>query len=145
MPVPRLTLQNRQRRVRFSLPWLRRFAAVALPRCLATAEVELPEEIEVTVVSDRTIARVHLDFMGLPEPTDVITFHHGEIVISADTAAERAPEFGHSVEAELALYVVHGLLHLQGFDDTTSRAATRMHKIQDRIWQACLAELPAPH
>jgi probable rRNA maturation factor len=140
-----LTLHNRQRRIRFSLPWLRRFAAVALPQCERASDAALPEEIEATVVSDRMIARVHLDFMGLPDPTDVITFHHGEIVVSADTAAARAKEFGHTVDAELALYLVHGLLHLKGFDDATSRDASRMRSIQDRIWQACLAELPAPH
>src|SRR4051812_40869865 len=81
-----ISVQNRQRRVRYSLPWLRRFAEIALEPCEKTTDTPLAAEVEVTIVSDKTIARVHLDFMGLPEATDVITFHHGEIVASAETA-----------------------------------------------------------
>lgn len=142
--MPALSLQNRQRRVRYSLPWLRRFAESALAPCDQTTDTPLAPEVEVTIVSDKTIAQVHLDFMGLPDATDVITFHHGEIVASADTAVARAKELGHSIEAELGLYIIHGLLHLKGFDDTSAREAARMHKVQHRIWQACLAALPPP-
>ena len=137
-----ISVQNRQRRVRYSLPWLRRFAEAAWGPCDVTTATPLADEVEVTIVSDKTIAQVHLDFMGLPEATDVITFHHGEIVASAETAQARGAELGHSVEAELGLYIVHGLLHLKGFDDTSAREAARMHRVQHRIWQACLAALP---
>jgi probable rRNA maturation factor len=142
--MPTISLQNRQRRVRYALRWLRRFAEIALAPCDETTATPLTGEVDVTIVSDKTIAQVHLDFMGLPEATDVITFHHGEIVASAETAQARARELGHSVEAELGLYIVHGLLHLKGFDDTSAREAARMHKVQHRIWQACLATLPPP-
>ena len=142
--MPTISVQNRQRRVRYSLPWLRAFAEAALQPCDETTDTPLAEEVEVTIVSDKTIAQVHLDFMGLPDATDVITFHHGEIVASAETAQARAHELGHSVEAEIGLYIVHGLLHLKGFDDMSPRERTRMHKVQHRIWQACLAELPPP-
>ncbi len=144
MPI---AVYNRQRRVPIALPWLRRFAGEALAPAFAVdsgSEADLPAEVEVSIVSDRTIARVHRDFMGLPEPTDVITFHHGEIVASAETARARAAELGHSVEEELALYIVHGLLHLNGFDDVSPGDAARMRKVQHRLWKACLAQLPAP-
>jgi probable rRNA maturation factor len=143
--MPTISVQNRQRRVRYSLPWLRRFAEVALGPCDATTETPLADGVEVTIVSDKTIAQVHLDFMGLPDATDVITFHHGEIVASAETAQARAAELGHAVEAEIGLYIVHGLPHLKGFDDMSARERTRMHKVQHRIWQACLGQLPPPH
>lgn len=146
---PTIEVQNRQRKVPLDLAWLRRFSAQALAKCLprfvgpAGALAALPE-IEVAIVSDRTIARVHQEFMALPDPTDVITFEHGEIVTSAETARARALELGHRVEEELALYIVHGLLHLNGFDDLNPRDAARMHKIQDRLWKGLLAQLPAP-
>jgi len=148
--VTLIEVQNRQRAVRFDLPWLRKFAARALPEAAEHsadgkfALRDLPE-IEIAVVSDKVIARVHRQFMGLPDPTDVITFGHGEIVMSAGTAQVRAAEFAHSIEAELGLYTVHGLLHLNGFEDATARDAGRMHKIQDRIWRSCLAQLQPPH
>jgi probable rRNA maturation factor len=144
-----ISLHNRQRAVRLDLPWLRRFAAIALPEC---AEVSADgrwalrgiAEVEVALVSDRVIDRVHREFMGIAGATDVITFRHGEIVISAETARARAPEFGHAAEEEIALYTVHGLLHLNGFEDAASRDAARMRKAQDRIWRACLQRLPKP-
>ena len=139
-------VQNRQRAVPLRLRWLRSFAALALPECLDAAAGPLGDlaEIEVAIVSDATIARVHRDFMGLPDPTDVITFAHGEIVASAETARARAAEFGHGANEELALYIVHGLLHLNGFDDMAPRDAARMRKIQGRIWRECRSRLPPP-
>ncbi len=57
----------------------------------------------------------------------------GEIVVSADTAAREARGRGHSFEAELALYAVHGTLHLLGYDDDNEQAAARMHELEDEI------------
>src|SRR5262249_61769172 len=71
------------------------------------------------------------------EPTDVITFPRsgpgaktleGELVIGAEVAREQARQRGHDELAELALYVIHGLLHLCGFDDTTPTAARPMRE-----------------
>lgn len=142
-----IEVHNRQRAVRLDLAWLRKFAATALPLAMEHSDdgrfaLRDLAEIEVVIVSDRVIARVHEQFMSLPDATDVITFEHGEIVISAETALARSSEFGHSVEAEIGLYTVHGLLHLNGFEDADARDAERMHKTQDRIWRASLAKLP---
>ena len=135
-----ITLTNRQRRVRLDLVPLRALASAALLECVrqsgdglfALARMPL---VEVAVISDPAIARVHRRFMDIPGATDVITFGHGEIVVSADTAARCAAERGHSPVEELALYIVHGLLHLNGFDDRDSAARRRMHRVQDRIWR----------
>lgn len=142
-------VQNRQRTIRFDVAWLRRVAVLARGKCVeicGDGRFALREmaEVEVAVVSDRVIARVHWDFMRVPGATDVITFEHGEIVMSAETAARFAGEHGHSVEEELALYTVHGLLHLNGFDDATSREAARMKRIQARVLKQCIAEFPIP-
>ena len=144
-----VTVVNRQRKVRLAMAWLRAFAARALPYCREESDDErfalksLPE-VEVAIVSDRVIADVHQRFMNIPGATDVITFEHGEIVMSAETAASYAADHGHSVEQELALYTVHGMLHLNGFEDATSEEAARMHRVQDRIWKECLGQLPPP-
>ena len=129
------------------MAWLRRFAPLALEKCrdlCADGKFALKshDEISVAIVSDRTMARLHVDFMGIAGPTDVLTFEHGEIVMSAETAALYAAEHGHRVEQELALYTVHGLLHLNGFDDATSSDARRMQKVQNRVLGECLAKLP---
>jgi len=139
-------LFNRQRTVRFDLPWLRRLAPVALAQCEAEgiapgAPLETLEEIEVSFVSDRTIADVHRRFMNIPGATDVITFEHGEIVISAATAARYASQYGLPLEHELGLYVIHGLLHLNAHDDLSEPAASRMKKTQAAILRRVLKAL----
>jgi probable rRNA maturation factor len=71
--------------------------------------------------------------MNEPGPTDVITFQHGEIFISAETARHNARRFGNALTHELRLYVVHGLLHLHGFDDRDKAGARKMETVQRRI------------
>jgi probable rRNA maturation factor len=135
--------------VRLSVPWLRDFAETVLPVCLRESDdggfaLGKLEEVAIAIVSDRAIAGLHVQFMNIAGATDVITFEGGDIAISAETARRAAAEFGHGVEEELALYIVHGLLHLNGFDDTTPRAAARMRKVQERIWRAGREQLPHP-
>ena len=144
-----ISIFNRQRAVRFELRWLRRFARVALEKCRVISDdgkfaLQQLDEVNVAVVSDRTIARIHVEFMGIAGATDVITFAHGEIVMSAQTAALYATEHGHRVEVELALYTVHGLLHLNGFEDAISREAARMQRVQTRVLKECLESTPLP-
>ncbi len=140
-------LVNRQRRVRFDVGRLRGLAAAGLAECAGHSgdgkfALRRIPEIEVAVVSDAVIARVHGEFMQVPGATDVITFGHGEIVVSADTARVQAAAHGHGVVEELALYVIHGLLHLNGFDDIAPRDRAKMHRVQDRIWRRVLAGAP---
>ncbi len=93
-------------------------------------------QISVAIVDDSTIAQVHRDFLDLDEPTDVISFVleegpgslEGEVVASADTARREAAAYGWSPEDELLLYVIHGTLHLVGYDDTTDTARPEMRR-----------------
>jgi probable rRNA maturation factor len=71
--------------------------------------------------------------MKLSGPTDVITFQHGEIFISVCMARRHARRFGNPFIRELQLYIVHGLLHLRGFEDETPLGARRMQTVQERI------------
>jgi probable rRNA maturation factor len=66
-------------------------------------------------------------------PTDVITFQHGEIFIGAETARRNARRFGNALAHELRLYLVHGLLHLHGFDDRDEERARKMEIVQRKI------------
>jgi probable rRNA maturation factor len=141
--LPEISLLNRQRGVAFPSAALRRFARRALSLCVRESADGLfalsgLEEVVVTVVSDRRIDGIHRQFMNIPGATDVITFEHGEIILSADTAQRCGAEFGHGTAAEAALYIVHGFLHLNGFRDDTETARTSMHSVQERIWTACL-------
>jgi probable rRNA maturation factor len=91
-------------------------------------------ELSIVFVDDPSIGQIHADFMGDPSATDVITFpantdmdSAGEIIVSVDHARSRAAELGEPFSRELSLYLVHGWLHLAGFDDRneSDRAAMR--------------------
>jgi probable rRNA maturation factor len=83
------------------------------------------------------MSQLHQQFLGQTAPTDVLTFQHGEIFISVGTAKQHAHAFGNSLVRELQLYIVHGLLHLHGFDDRTEGGVRKMNRIQDKILRAC--------
>ncbi len=134
-----LTISNRQRKTSFDLPRLRRLTTLALPDCLAIPGTDTTpllgtlETIEVVILSEREMSRVHREFLDLPGPTDVITFPYGEILICAAVAATQATDHSTNLDDELALYVIHGLLHLNGYDDLKPPAARRMHDRQANI------------
>ncbi len=145
MSVPEIVVRNAQRKIRVSTTELQRFAERALRLCLvqpspAVSELSQLGEVSVVLVSDRRIAALHEKFMNIAGPTDVITFQHGEIFISTETAQRQAEHFRTSADDELRLYVVHGLLHLHEFDDTSAVARKEMHAVQRRIYAAARVE-----
>jgi probable rRNA maturation factor len=116
-------------------------------RIVLAAQDIAEAEISVAVVSDDEIHRVNREHLAHDFPTDVISFLYesdesprrieGEIVVSADTAAREAPRHGWEARSELLLYVVHGLLHLSGFDDL-SPAVKRVMRREERRMMALL-------
>jgi len=134
--LPAILVSNRQRRLRLERDDLQQFACRALVQVLTVPGADLPDEIGVVLVSDRRICELHHDFMRLSTPTDVITFQHGEIVISVDTAERQAAEHGTSLAGELKLYLLHGLLHLRGYDDRAPGARRTMMAVQTRLFAA---------
>jgi probable rRNA maturation factor len=100
-------------------------------------------ELSVALVGDKTMAELHLRFMNIPGPTDVLTFplEHdrrgrvtaGEVVVCIPEAKRRCRESGVELKNEVLLYALHGMLHLCGFDDRTPRGFGRMHRAEDRI------------
>ncbi len=139
---PRISLRNLQRKISLNAAGLEKFAAKAVRCCLEThkpKETELTRlrEISIWLISDRRMSRLHRQFLGQMGSTDVLTFQHGEIFISVEMAERHARAFGNSLLRELQLYVVHGLLHLHGFDDRTQPGARRMEKAQEKILSDC--------
>ena len=98
-------------------------------------------EIGIRVTDDAGIHQINRDHLGHDYPTDVISFAYhadkpevdGELVVSVDTAAERAGELGWPVAHELSLYVVHGALHITGMDDHDPDDRAAMRDAEQRI------------
>ena len=140
---PRISVRNLQRKISVNVGELENFAATALQRCLQSrkgkrSDLRKLREIFVWLISDRRMAVLHRKFLGKKGPTDVLTFQHGEIFISAETALRHARAFGNSLMRELKLYIVHGLLHLHGFDDQTTGEARKMKTAQEKILRRAL-------
>ena len=138
MTLPRIRVRNIQRTISVNGAELESFAGDAVKRCLKLGrgkrtELRKLNAISVWLVSDWRISRLHRKFFGDSKPTDVITFHAGEIFISVETARQNARKFGNSLMSELKLNMVHGFLHLHGFDDRTPPDLRRMHDTQERI------------
>jgi len=134
MPV---AVSNLQRRTRVSPERLR---AVARRALVALGRAD--REIHVTVVDDRRIRALNTRYLGVRRATDVLAFDlaapgpgrlWGEVIVSAETAARQARRIGVSLAAEMDLLVVHGLLHLAGYDDHEPRRARQMHERARKI------------
>ena len=139
---PRISIRNLQRKISVDVGELETFAAEAMQRCLQLrkgkrSDLRKSRELFVWLISDRRMAILHRKFLGQAGPTDVLTFQHGEIFISVETTRHHARAFGNSLMHELKLYIVHGLLHLHGFDDQSAAAARRMNAAQEKILRAC--------
>ena len=136
--APEIAVVNRQRKIPVKLGLLQDFAENILQECLKlrgakASALRTLGEVSVVLVSDRRMAELHRRFLQQPGPTDVITFQHGEIFVSTETARRQARRFGTSLEHELCLYIAHGLLHLHGFDDKNTRSSAEMKRTQEKV------------
>ena len=146
MPRPRVQVHNRQIICPISgvfVESLMRAGDAVLEEITKAglARVSPPESVEVSLIGDKEISIVHAQFMDNPEPTDVITFPYGpegEILISVETAQRQAEEFNSPLEREITLYLVHGILHLAGYEDGTKSSRDEMDALQESL----LAGLP---
>ena len=110
-------------------------------------EVAGGRKFRCLLTDDRELKRLNREFLGKDYPTDVLSFPEvesdspfiGEIAISIDRATEQADEFGHTLENEIAILMLHGILHLLGMDHERDRG--RMRRAESR-WRRKL-ELPA--
>jgi probable rRNA maturation factor len=135
---PRVSVRSLQRKIDVNIADLERFGRKAVALCLRLprnkkTDLERLEEVSILIISNRRMSALHGRFMNEAGPTDVISFQHGEIFISAEMAKRNARRFGNSLAHELRLYIVHGLLHLDGFDDRDAAGARAMAAQQQRI------------
>src|SRR6478736_3241213 len=142
MTVPEISVHNLQRKISVNVAQLEKFAGNAVQHSLQLHSRERTDlrklsEIFIWLISDRRMALLHRQFLGQSGSTDVLTFQHGEIFISVETARRHARAFGNSLVRELNLYIVHGLLHLHGFDDRTPADARKMRRTQEKILRGC--------
>jgi probable rRNA maturation factor len=127
-------------------PWLRRIACHVL-----LAEGVGPTELGVVITDDATIHELSHRFLGIDEPTDVLSFglggqgdrpfalppdevtSLGEVIVSYPTAVRQAEEQGHSVPVEVAHLLVHGILHLLGYDHGTPEEELVMRQRAEEV------------
>jgi probable rRNA maturation factor len=141
---PQLSLHDHSERhgtAEADMEVLARLLERALPQVQAApgaspSVLDALDEVEISLLDDPAIAAIHGDFLEDPTPTDVITFHHGEILVSVETAAREAETRGGPPLRETALYIIHGLLHLHGHTDADPGERRAMHAAQDRILDA---------
>ena len=138
MTVPEISVRNLQRKITVNVAELQKFSGEALKRCLRLKKGERTQlrklnAVSVWIISNRRISRLHLQFFGDSSPTDVITFHDGEIFISVVATGRNARQFGNSLMSEIKLCIVHGLLHLHGFDDREAADLRKMKNTQEKI------------
>jgi probable rRNA maturation factor len=142
-----LVLRNRQRERSIHLPLLRDLTQALLEDELGLTEYELG----ILLVSPKTMARVNREFLGHEGVTDVITFDHreapratlfGELYICVAAAEEQAGRFGTTWQEELARYVVHGILHLLGYDDLSPEPRRKMKREEARRLKALTQKFP---
>ena len=101
-------------------------------------------EISIAIVDDNEIRELNRQFLNSKAATDCLSFDLSDdekrskifdLVVNGEMAVRQANLRGHSCEAELALYITHGLLHNLGFDDSAQIQARKMHETEDEILQ----------
>jgi len=102
--------------------------------------------VSIAIVDDAQIRKLNNQFLNSKSTTDCLSFDLSddevpqsskslELIVNGEMAVRQAKLRGHSSEAELALYITHGLLHYLGFDDSTKSRARKMHDMEDEILQ----------
>jgi rRNA maturation RNase YbeY len=132
-----LFIKNRQRAIRLNTRLLRVITKALLAEILFINDFDLA----VYVVCTPEMSRLNAKFLHHEGSTDVITFDytdspqklHGEVFICIDDAIHQARQFRTSWPSELVRYTIHGILHLQGFDDLSPAARRKMKREENRL------------
>lgn len=129
-------ISNFQRKIPISVPKVRTALRSACRKLKFNSA-----DLSVAFVGEKRMRRLNREYLSHDYVTDVITFHlggetpplHGEIIICPAVAARNAKRYGNTLERELILYVVHGILHLCGYDDRSPEDVKRMRKKETEI------------
>lgn len=141
-PSRSVAVANRHPRLRVPAGSVERLVAVLdthAARLVPRGSTMPDGELSVVFLDDPSLAKLHADFLRDPSTTDVITFEGmpalgvaGEICVSADTALAYARQHDREFASELALYLVHGWLHLAGHDDLEPGRKRAMRRAEAR-------------
>lgn len=135
--APHVEISSSQSAVRVPRKKLRELVAF-----ISAAEGVRLSDADIAVVNSAEIARLNRQWLGHSGPTDVISFDmsdpadaglSAQIIVCGDVAAAEARSRGLGVQRELMLYVVHGLLHLMGYDDSDPESSQVMHARQQQL------------
>lgn len=116
--------------------------------CLQQEEINSKAEVDILFVDNETIREMNLEYRDKDSATDVLSFPmyeadeyiedeeeilFGDIVISLERAQEQCEEFGHSLEREVMYLLVHGLLHLAGYDHMEEEDKQQMRQQEEKL------------
>ena len=122
-----ITITNLQHKILVPVPKIK--SAVQLT--CRKLKLKIPE-LSIVFVGERRMRRLNREYLGHDYVTDVITFE-SEIVVCPAVAARNAKHYGNSIAREIILYVVHGILHLCGYDDHAPKDIERMRQKEQQI------------
>lgn len=107
---------------------------------------EKNSNVDLVFVNDKNMRALNLKYRKIDRPTDCLAFPMregkdarlnpqllGDVVISVDTAKRNAKSFGTDIKDETTLYIIHGILHLLGFNDTDRRERAKMKSLEENI------------
>src|ERR1039457_2824796 len=127
-----VTVSNHQRRRKVDTPALARIA-----RCALEFVHDHDSQLGIVLVNDAAIAKLNAQYHAMSGPTDVLSFDYGEgqgeLIISVECAIRQARHFRTTPARELILYVVHGILHLHGYDDQKPNDQRRMRAAERKL------------
>jgi probable rRNA maturation factor len=95
-------------------------------------------ELSIAIVDDARMKALNKKHLNKNKTTDVLAFDYGEIVICLPQAKRQAKKFNLSTEQELATLLIHGILHLAGYDDGAKKDKEKMFKQQNKIFKEVL-------
>ncbi len=107
-------------------------------KVLKILKIKLPE-ISLVIVDDAKIKTLNKKYRKINRVTDVLAFDYGEIFICLPQAKRQAKKLDHSLKKELAILLIHGILHLAGHDDRIKKDYNKMAKKQEQIWQEIIS------
>ena len=116
---------------------------LSIETCLQSQGLE-GSEVSLSIVDDREMHELNLRYRGVDRTTDVLSFPLeeerpkepcllGDIIVSAPRAQQQAQEYGHSLLREMSFLVVHGTLHLLGYDHMTPAEDAEMQRLQEEV------------
>jgi len=110
----------------------KKFLEKVAEKTLKILRIKIPE-ISIVLVSDTKIKELNRKYRKINRVTDVLAFDYGEIFICLPQAERQAKQLGHSLKKELAILLIHGILHLAGYDDEKKLDYNKMVKAQNDI------------